>query len=154
MILNNKRYEIYEKCLNSFKNIISQNNIFDLEIETITTDAETALLNAVNKVFPNVMLFNCYYHYKVDLLSNVKKYGLLNKNNNETNINDIKIMIYQLGQLPILNNGDISVFNNKLNDIKNKFPYAKEFIDNYYEKNFKKFFINLYNIHSAFPYNC
>ena len=36
MILNNKRYEIYEKCLTSFKNIITENNICNLEIETIT----------------------------------------------------------------------------------------------------------------------
>ena len=38
MILKNKRYEIYEKCLTSFNNIIKQNYIFELEIETITTD--------------------------------------------------------------------------------------------------------------------
>jgi len=143
MILKNKRYEIYEKCLNSFKNIITQNNIFDLEIETITTDAETALLNAINNIFPNIMHFNCYYHYKVNILTNVKKYGLLNKNNNETNIKDIKKVIYQLGQLPILYNGDISVFYNNLNYINNQFPYTKEFIDNYFEKNFKKYFIDL-----------
>ena len=145
MILNNKRYEIYEKCLYSFKNIITQNNIFELEIESITTDAETALLNAVNNVFPKIMHFNCYYHYKVNILTNVKKYGLLNKNNIEENLNDIKNVIYQLGQLPIIYNGDISIFNNKLKDIKNKFPYTKEFIDKYYEKHFKKFFINLQN---------
>ena len=40
------------------------------------------------------MHFNCYYHYKVNILTNVKKYGLLNKNNNETNIKDIKNVIY------------------------------------------------------------
>ena len=96
------------------------------------------------------MHFNCYYHYKVNILTNVKKYGLLNKNNIEINLNDIKNVIYQLGQLPILYNGDISIFNNKLKDIKNKFPYTKEFIDKYYEKNFKKFFINLWNIHTDF----
>ena len=39
------------------------------------------------------MHFNCYYHYKVNILTNIKKYGLLNKNNNETNIKDIKNVI-------------------------------------------------------------
>ena len=73
MILNIKRYEIYEKCLTSFKNIIIQNNIFDLKIETITTDAETALLNTINIVFQKIMHFNCYYHYKANILTNVKK---------------------------------------------------------------------------------
>ena len=52
MILNNKRYE---KCLTSFKNFITLNNIFDLEIEAITTDEETALLNEINIVFPKIM---------------------------------------------------------------------------------------------------
>ena len=35
--------------------------------------------------------------------------------------------------------------------LKNKFPYTKDIIDNYYEKNFKKFFINLWIRHSSFP---
>ena len=64
------------------------------------------------------MHFNCYYDCIVNILTNVKKYGLLNTNNKETNISYIKNVIYQIGRIPILYNGDISFFNNNLNDIK------------------------------------
>ncbi len=33
-------------------------------------------------------------------------------------------------------------FNNFLNDIKIKYPNTKNFMDNYFEKNMKKLFIN------------
>ena len=41
-----------------------------------------------------------------------------------------------------------------MNEIKNKFPYTKDIIDNYYEKNFQKFFINGDYNYSLLPVVC
>ena len=62
--MNNKKYTLYKKVLESFVNIITQNKIFNLEIESITSDEEIALINSINEVFCGVKRFNCYFHYK------------------------------------------------------------------------------------------
>ena len=70
IITVNKKYKIYKAVLESFKSILTQNDIFDLSIKSITVDDEIALNNAVNGLFPNINKFNCYYHYKKILLIN------------------------------------------------------------------------------------
>ena len=80
IILNkDKKYNIYKAALESFKNIITQNNIFDLNINFITVDDEPALNNAVNDVFLNFNKFNCYYHYKKNNDENLRKQGFMKK---------------------------------------------------------------------------
>ena len=70
IITNNKKYKIYKSVLESFKNILTQNDIFALSIKYITIDDEIVLNNAVNDVFPNINKFNFYYYYKKILLIN------------------------------------------------------------------------------------
>ena len=41
--MNNKKYEIYKEIMISFKNILTQNRNYELEIETITTDEEISI---------------------------------------------------------------------------------------------------------------
>ena len=91
IITNNKKYNIYKAALESFKNIITQNNIFDLNINSITVDDEIALNNAVNDVFPNSNKFNCYYHYKKNIVDNLRKHGFMRKKMKK-NIKILKIL--------------------------------------------------------------
>ena len=81
IIMNNKKFEIYKEIMFSLKNILTQNGIYELEIETITTDAELALIKAINHIFPKIKHFNCYFHYKQDLIRKFKKEKLYKKIN-------------------------------------------------------------------------
>ena len=73
--MNNKKYELYKEIFRSFYNIITQNNLYEINIESITTDSEIALIKAIHNIFPGIKHFNCYFHYKQDLLRKMKKYG-------------------------------------------------------------------------------
>lgn len=47
-----------------------------LNFETVVPDQESALINIVNKYFPNIRRITCFFHYKKDLIRNRRKYGL------------------------------------------------------------------------------
>ena len=51
--MSNKSEIIYDMIFKSIKNILSQNNIYELKFDTITTDTELALINPININFPN-----------------------------------------------------------------------------------------------------
>ena len=57
----------------SFKNILTQKGNYELEIETITTDAEIVLIKAINHIFPKIKHFNCFFHYKQEFIKNSEK---------------------------------------------------------------------------------
>ena len=44
--------------------IISNFNKDILNFETVITDQESALINIVNKYFPNTRRIACFFHYK------------------------------------------------------------------------------------------
>ena len=52
----------------SVKNLLTQNNIYKLQIITNTTDTETALINAINNNFDNLHRIGCWLHLKHDLM--------------------------------------------------------------------------------------
>ena len=56
--MNNKKYCLYKKVLDSFVSIITQNNTFKLEFESITSDDEIAMINAISEVFVGISRFN------------------------------------------------------------------------------------------------
>ena len=56
ILCSNKREELYILILNSIKRILSQNNIYDIKLDTITSDQEKALINSIEIVFPNIQL--------------------------------------------------------------------------------------------------
>ena len=86
IIMNNKEYSLYKKVLESFINIIKQNKIFNLEIESITSDEKIAFINAINEIFSGIKRFNCNFHYKKNIFDNLRKNRLLKKKNNKKKI--------------------------------------------------------------------
>ena len=57
--MSNKTEILYNMVFKSVKNILTQNNIYKLQIITITTDTETALINAINNNFDNIHRIGC-----------------------------------------------------------------------------------------------
>ena len=48
----------------SVKNLLTQNNIYKLQIITITTDTEPTLINAINNNFGMINRIGCWFHLK------------------------------------------------------------------------------------------
>ena len=150
-ILINGKYEIfYNHVLESVINIITQNREYELVVETIVTDSEKALINAVKKYFPNVRRIACFFHYKQNIIKNIRNYGLYKK---EHKINSDYI-IKKLSYLPITYNGDYKICQNTLKNLKSKFPEYENFLTNYFEKNFETFFLDKSLDYQSIPSNC
>ena len=79
-LLNNKSEKIYELVFNDVLKILTWNSLRELNVKTVVTYSEKALINNVNRFFPNSQRVACYYHYKSDILRNIKSYGLYKSN--------------------------------------------------------------------------
>lgn len=66
--MNCKFQNIYINIISTIKKILSQDNILELKVKYLTSDGESALYNALKKVFPNTIIILCYYHYKFETL--------------------------------------------------------------------------------------
>ena len=77
--MRNKTEILYDLIFKSVIRIISQQNVYTLNILTITTDTEIALINAVNNNFPKVTRIGCWFHLNQDLIREAKIMGLFNK---------------------------------------------------------------------------
>ena len=87
VLMNGKYKKFYEIIFENVIDIITQHNHYILNINTIVADAEKALINVIKKVFPNSKLVICFFHYKQNIIKNLKKYGLYNdEQKNESNI--------------------------------------------------------------------
>ena len=152
--MNNKRYDIYKDIFLSFKNIISQNQLYQLEFESITTDAELALIKAINEVFPKVKHFNCYFHYKQDLIRRFKKEGLYKKRAKNKEPNECQSVINTLGLLPLQYKGDINFINKILDELIQNYPNFKNIIENYFKNNKLPYFISGDYNYNDLPSDC
>ena len=79
ILINGKYEEFYDIVFDSLIKIITQNHKYDLNVETIVTDTELALINVIKKYFPNSKRIGCFFHYKNDILRKIKSYGLYKK---------------------------------------------------------------------------
>ena len=146
IIMNSKKEELYDFILSSIFNLLTKNNSINLDLETIVTDQEKALINSLKKFFPNTQPISCLFHYKQDILRNLRLYGLYKKEFKEESKNLIKA----LGKLPFKYKGDISVIYKFCEDyIKNNVIY-KNFLNNYFLPNKIPYFndnsLNYFNI--------
>ena len=112
----------------SIINIISQDNKRNINVKYIVTDNEIALINSINKKFINIKRISCYYHYKKNILENLKKYGLYKKNNKSLADKTIK----KLGMIPFKYKGKIKIFDDICNEIITEYPSLINYIKNYF----------------------
>ena len=81
--MSNKAEAMYDLIFKSVKRVLTQNYIFELNIITITTDTELALINSVENNFRNTQRIGCWFHLHQDLIREAKIIGLLNSKNKE-----------------------------------------------------------------------
>ena len=94
--MSNKREILYDMAFKSIKRILTQNKIYKLNIETITTDTEIALINAIINNFPDSQRIGCWFVLKQDLMREAKILGLINKKNKKIDPNITIEIITQL----------------------------------------------------------
>ena len=108
ILMSNKTEIIYDMIFKSIIRILTQNNIYSLDIKTITTDTEIALINSIKTNFPKTQRIGCQYHLKQDLMREARVLGLFNQKNNKINPETTLEVITQLSLLPIEYNGNIN----------------------------------------------
>ena len=128
ILANKKNEDLYDNIFDSIINIITQDHKRNINVKFIVTDNETALINSIDKKFINIKRISCYYHYKKNILENLKKYGLY-KRNNKSNANKI---IKKLGMIPFKYKGQIKIFDDICNDIITEYPLFTNYIKNYF----------------------
>ena len=77
--MSNKKEILYDLVFKSILRILTQNNLYHISYQIITTDTEIALINVINNNFENTTRIGCWFHLKQYLLSQAKICRLLNK---------------------------------------------------------------------------
>ena len=90
--------------------------------QTIATDTEIALINAVKINFENTTKIGCWSHLKQNLLNQAKICGLFNKKNTKIDTNLTFDIISQLSILPLTYKGNIEYLKNQINIILLQYP--------------------------------
>ena len=107
-----------------------------MNIETIVTDQEIGLIESIHKYFPNSQRISCLFHYKQDILRNLKLYGLYKKETREKS----NIIVKELGKLPFLYKGDINFIYKQCQRLSEEYPTYYNFLHNYFLVNKISFF--------------
>ena len=131
-------------------NIITNNRKIDLDVVSIISDSEIALNNIIKKYFPNSQRIACYFHFKQDLLRNLRTYGLYNESNKLTSDSILK----KLGKLPFIYKGKIEYVLGYLENIKKEYLNYINFLDEYFIKNKLEYFKDLSLDYSRIPNDC
>ena len=70
ILMNGKDEMFYNIVFENVINIITQRGLYKLSIKSIVTDSEQALVNSVEKNFPNIQRISCLFHFKQDIVRN------------------------------------------------------------------------------------
>ena len=117
ILMSNKSEILYDLVFKSILRILTQNNLYKISYQTITTDTEAALINAINANFNESQRIGCWFHLKQDLIRNARTMGLLNKRNKDIDINITFEIITNLTILPLQYKGNIEYIKEKINII-------------------------------------
>ena len=151
ILMSNKTEILYDMVFKSVIRILTQNYIYKLNIYTITTDTELALINAIQMNFPNTQRIGCWFHLKQDLLREARILGLLNNKNKNINSELTLEVITQLSLLPLEYNGNIEYLLNKIEILAKQYPMYFNMIKGYFvETKLKYFKDNSFN-YNKFP---
>ena len=122
ILMSNKSDILYDLIFKSILRILTQNNLYHVTYQTITTDTEIALINAVKINFENTTRIGCWFHLKQNLLNQAKICGLFNKKNTKIDTNITFDIISQLSILPLTYKGNIEYLKNQINIILLQYP--------------------------------
>ena len=149
ILLNSKNEDLYNMVFEDVINLITWKGKKEINIKTIVTDSEKALMNSIKKYFPTSQRVACYFHYKQDIVRNIRSYGLykdeMKKQSNEV----IKI----LSSIPYYK-GNIEIDNKILEDTKKLYKYHSNFIENYFKINKMPYFIDNSLNYDIIPDDC
>ena len=151
ILLSNKSEVLYDLAFKSVKRILTQNGLYQLNIKTITTDTEVALINAINANFNEVQRIGCWFHLKQDLVRNARTMGLLSKNDKNVDINITFDIITQLTLLPLQYKGNINYVKEKINILILQYPKYYNLLTNYFLTTKMKYFIDGSYNYDLFP---
>ena len=151
ILLSNKSEMLYDLAFKSVKRIITQNGLYQINIQTITTDSEASLINAINANFNETQRIGCWFHLKQDLIRNARIMGLLNKRNKDIDINITFEIITQLTMLPLEYKGNIDYVKEKINIIILQYPKYYNLLTNYFLTTKMKYFIDGSYNYDLFP---
>ena len=150
ILLNSKNEDLYNMVFEDVINLITWKGKKEINIKTIVTDSEKALMNLIKKYFPKSQRVACYFHYKQDIVRNIRSYGLykdeMKKQSNEV----IKI----LSSIPYNYKGNIEIVNKILEDTKKLYKYHSNFIENYFKINKMPYFIDNSLNYDIIPDDC
>ena len=93
VLMNSKKEILYQYVFESILRLISEDKNKDIKFETIVTDQEQGLINVINKIFPNSQRIACLFHFKQDILRNLKSYGLFKDSIKEDSQNLLKDLV-------------------------------------------------------------
>ena len=79
ILTNSKEYQCYKYCFYHFKELITRSNKYKWELKYATVDFEKGLMGSVTKVFPEVRLIGCLFHFKQALWRAAINMGLKSK---------------------------------------------------------------------------
>ena len=122
ILMSNKSEILYDLIFKSILRILTQNNLYHVTYQTITTDTEIALINAVKINFENTTRIGYWFHLKQNLLNQAKICGLFNKKNTKIDTNITFDIISQLSILPLTYKGNIEYLKNQINIILLQYP--------------------------------
>ena len=140
--MSNKNEILYDLVFKSLIRILSQQNVYKIELETITTDTETSLINAVHNNFVDVKRIGCWFHLNQDLIREAKIMGLFNTKNKNIDTESTYQIITELSLLPLNYKGDINILKEKINLILLQYPVYENYITNYFIECKLKYFID------------
>ena len=150
ILLNSKNEDLYNMVFEDVIKLISWQGLKKINIKTIVTDSERALMNSVNKNFPKAQRVACYFHYKEDIIRNLRTYGLYKNEMKNTTNEVIKI----LSSIPFIYKGKIEIVKKIIEETKSKYPNYSNFIDNYFINNKMQYFKDNSLNYSIIPDDC
>jgi len=150
ILVNSKREELYNYVFNEVIDLLTIKRTINIDLQKVVTDQEKALINSIKKYFPNIKRISCLYHYKQDILRNLKSYGLFKKSQKKTSL----IILYELGKIPFTYKGNINIVNTICEGLNKKYPLYENFINQYFLKNKLEYFKDNSLDYCSIPENC
>ena len=126
-ILSRKTQTMYESFLSVIRNKISR------PPKSITSDFEKAFLNAVKTVFPSIVLFGCFFHFKQNMFRKIQELGLAFSYTSDERIRKLLKLPQVLAYVPIADISELfKELKNSLTDEDTEILKFYDYFEEYY----------------------